>query len=207
MRVKQGCQAALEQWTWQYNHWIGNTGEGGELYTDVALSDLNFTWTGSQITRTFSVPISSLVDKHRDFPEIPAWNWATPRTIVGFLPITRTDAPDSRRLENSVYPMDLRWQVVAVAPGGTFSGWPDWNPNGIGERTYDCAFPTPVAITAPTSGSTITGPVTITAAASDNVGVTAVDFRVDNVLLARDNLAPYSSHGTPHLPRPAPTLS
>ncbi len=50
-----------------------------------------------------------------------------------------------------------------------------------------------VAITGPSSGANITTTsTTITAEASDNVGVTRVRFYVDGVLIGRDNTAPYS---------------
>src|SRR5207247_6424677 len=42
----------------------------------------------------------------------------------------------------------------------------------------DCTPPT-VAITSPASGSTVAGTITISADASDNVGVIGVEFRID----------------------------
>ena len=49
-----------------------------------------------------------------------------------------------------------------------------------------------VSIAAPTSGSTVSGSVTITATASDNVGVTKVVFAVNGGNLGEDASAPYS---------------
>ncbi|MDP2672119.1 MAG: S8 family serine peptidase [Candidatus Daviesbacteria bacterium] len=54
----------------------------------------------------------------------------------------------------------------------------------------DTTAPT-VSITAPSSGSTVSGPVDINVDASDNVGVTKVDFYVDGVLLGSDISSPY----------------
>jgi M6 family metalloprotease-like protein len=48
------------------------------------------------------------------------------------------------------------------------------------------------SITAPSSGATVSGTTTVTASATDNVGVTSVEFYVDGVLAATDNSAPYS---------------
>lgn len=56
----------------------------------------------------------------------------------------------------------------------------------------DTTAPT-VSVTAPTGGATITGSTTITASASDNVGVLGVQFKLDgNILGAEDTAAPYS---------------
>jgi hypothetical protein len=50
-----------------------------------------------------------------------------------------------------------------------------------------------VSVRAPTSGSTVNGVVTISAAASDDVGVTRVDFLVDGTLVSTDTAAPYAA--------------
>ena len=56
----------------------------------------------------------------------------------------------------------------------------------------DVTAPT-VAITAPAGGSTVSGTISMTASASDNVGVAGVQFRLDGVNLgAEDTAAPYS---------------
>jgi leucyl aminopeptidase len=54
--------------------------------------------------------------------------------------------------------------------------------------------PTPpsVALTAPSGGSTVSGTTTLAATATDNVGVTRVDFFVDGVLKGSDTSSPYS---------------
>ena len=58
--------------------------------------------------------------------------------------------------------------------------------------TVDTTPPT-VSVTAPTSGSTLSGVVTVTANASDAGGVAGVQFRVDNQNLgAEDTTSPYS---------------
>jgi leucyl aminopeptidase len=49
-----------------------------------------------------------------------------------------------------------------------------------------------VTITSPTNGSTVSGNVTVAASATDNLGVSKVEFRVDGVLVATDTSAPYS---------------
>ncbi len=49
-----------------------------------------------------------------------------------------------------------------------------------------------VSITAPSSGAFVAGTVAVTATASDNVGVTQIEFYVDNVLKNTDATSPYS---------------
>ena len=55
----------------------------------------------------------------------------------------------------------------------------------------DTTAPT-TAITAPANGATVSGSTTVNASASDNVGVTTVEFYVDNVLKNTDTSSPYS---------------
>ena len=57
--------------------------------------------------------------------------------------------------------------------------------------------PPTTSITAPPSGTTITASTTVTASASDNVGVTSVQFLLDGVVQATDNTSPYSWSWTP----------
>jgi hypothetical protein len=55
--------------------------------------------------------------------------------------------------------------------------------------TVDATPPT-VAVTAPGSGNTVTGSVTVSANATDNVGVVGVQFRVDGATLGAELTAP-----------------
>jgi hypothetical protein len=57
--------------------------------------------------------------------------------------------------------------------------------------TVDTAPPT-TSITAPTSGQTIGGAFNLQANASDDVGVTRVEFYVGNTLVATDSTSPYA---------------
>ncbi len=65
-----------------------------------------------------------------------------------------------------------------------------------GGSTGDTTAPT-VSITAPTAGSTLTGATTVTASATDNVGVTKVEFYLDGTLQTTDTSSPYSWAWTP----------
>jgi hypothetical protein len=55
----------------------------------------------------------------------------------------------------------------------------------------DTTAPT-TSITAPTSGAIVSGTTTVSASASDNVGVTKVEFYLDGVLQSTDTTSPYS---------------
>jgi hypothetical protein len=65
-----------------------------------------------------------------------------------------------------------------------------WLANGSGGGG-DTQAPT-VSITAPLNGATVSGTVSVTATASDNVGVTKVEFYLDGVLQSTDTTSPYS---------------
>jgi len=71
------------------------------------------------------------------------------------------------------------WDAVGVL--GT------WTPCGTG----DTVAPT-VSLTAPSAGSTLTGTATVSASATDNVGVASVDFYAGTTLIGSDTTAPYS---------------
>jgi hypothetical protein len=49
-----------------------------------------------------------------------------------------------------------------------------------------------VSITAPAAGATVSGTTTVTASATDNIGVTRVEFYLDGALQATDTTSPYS---------------
>jgi len=65
-------------------------------------------------------------------------------------------------------------------------------PTEAGAPPSDTTSPT-TSITSPAGGATVSATITISATASDNVGVTQVQFFVDGVLLSTDTTAPYSA--------------
>src|SRR5438093_1331386 len=80
--------------------------------------------------------------------------------------------------------MDAAKTYITVLPG---SSSPPPPPPPPPDTT-----PPAVSITAPANGATVSGSVTVTASASDNVGVTAVTISVDGTTLCVDNTASYS---------------
>jgi hypothetical protein len=73
----------------------------------------------------------------------------------------------------------------------------------VGAGAPDTTAPT-TSVTVPTNGATVSGTVNVTATASDNVGVTNVQFYIDNVLAGSDTTSPYNYSGTP---RASPTAA
>lgn len=61
----------------------------------------------------------------------------------------------------------------------------------VGTGSTDTTKPT-TSLTAPAAGATLTGTVTVSASASDNVGVTKVEFYRGTTLIGTDTTAPYS---------------
>ena len=55
----------------------------------------------------------------------------------------------------------------------------------------DTVTPT-ISVTAPTNNAAVSGTISITASASDNVGVNKVEFYIDGVLLTATNVPPYN---------------
>src|SRR5687768_3613719 len=68
-----------------------------------------------------------------------------------------------------------------------------WTSDPVTVTVFNDVTPPAVSISAPAAGSMARGTVTVSANASDNVGVTGVQFRLDGAPLgAEDTAAPYS---------------
>lgn len=77
--------------------------------------------------------------------------------------------------------------ILGVSRGATWDiGAYEFVPGG-GDVT-----PPSVGLTAPANGATVSGTISITATASDNVGVASVEFLVDGVSKNTDTVAPYA---------------
>ena len=88
------------------------------------------------------------------------------------------------------------WEpATSNSKNGTLISWPQYLKDEARSSTYPATpgdtTPPTVSITAPTAGSTVSGSVNVTATASDNVGVTRVEFYVDSILKATDTTSPY----------------
>jgi len=100
-------------------------------------------------------------------------------------------------------PYTFSWNTTAVADGShSLSSKAYDAANNIGTSasvsvTVDNSAPADTtapttAITAPSAGATVSGTTNVTASASDNVGVTNVEFYVDGVFAGSDSSAPYT---------------
>src|SRR5207244_1788049 len=85
------------------------------------------------------------------------------------------------------------------ADGGVHQGPNELTASGLPRSfTLDDGAPLPdttpptTSITAPANGATVSGTTTVTASASDNVGVSRVEFYLDGALQATDTTSPYS---------------
>ncbi|MCI0561893.1 MAG: Ig-like domain-containing protein, partial [Nitrososphaera sp.] len=99
--------------------------------------------------------------------------------------------------------------ITGVQTGLNATVYPDWQPQHIPSNcsrtpvstiagivclsgTADTTPPT-VSLTAPTNGATVNSTITVSASASDNVGVVGVQFKLDGVNLGtEDTVSPYS---------------
>jgi len=87
--------------------------------------------------------------------------------------------------------------VVSNATTGKVTSPGSGSPNRLlyslfgGGGGGDTTAPT-VSITSPSSGATVSGTVTVSASASDNVGVSRVELWVDGALHSSDTTSPYS---------------
>jgi subtilisin family serine protease/spore germination cell wall hydrolase CwlJ-like protein len=95
-------------------------------------------------------------------------------------------------------PFGTTWDSTAVTPGSHFLTAKAYDAAGnaatsaaVSVTVLDVTPPT-VAITAPAAGASVSGSVAISAAASDNAGVTRVDFFSDGSLIAADTTAPFA---------------
>lgn len=98
-------------------------------------------------------------------------------------------APNHR--SDSTY-IGTHWNIAECATGPSggkwlVATWCGWVPPGPADTTA----PT-TSVTAPTGGSTVSGTVNVTANASDNVGVSKVEFYLDGALKSTDTTSPYA---------------
>jgi len=108
------------------------------------------------------------------------------------------------------YGVDADWRLLATSPainkgvndanvsptdkgGNTRVGAPDLGAYEFGGGGGGDVTPPTVSLTAPANGATVTGTISILATATDNVGVSRVEFYVDDVLIGSDTTSPYGA--------------
>src|SRR5262249_13215440 len=80
------------------------------------------------------------------------------------------------------------YAYITLSTGDEMWSAPIWNDESAGPP--DTTPPT-TSITSPAGGQTVSGTTTVTASAGDNVGVTRVEFYLDNALQSTSTAAPY----------------
>jgi hypothetical protein len=143
---------------------------------------------------TVDVTTGAITPWHAYRQEIAAFNVVTGET-------RRLAQHRSRSIDADYYAMPR----VSTSWGGRYVGWAsNFNQNGVVDiyairfsATTDVTPPT-VSITAPLAGAILTGATTLSATASDNVGVASVQFLLDGVALGPLlTTAPYTTTWTP----------
>jgi hypothetical protein len=102
----------------------------------------------------------------------------------------------------NVAPFNYAWNTTTVANGSyTMTAKAYDNTGNVGTSANvlvtvnnlvsDTTAPT-VSVTTPATGATVSGTVSVAASASDNIGVSKVEFYVNSVLAATDTASPYT---------------
>jgi hypothetical protein len=104
---------------------------------------------------------------------------------------TDTRAPYKTTLDTKKFTNGAH-TLTAIAKDKAGNTGTDSIPVTISNNQADTVAPT-IAITSPAEGATVSGTVTIQATASDNVGVTQVQFLVGTTVIATDTSAPYET--------------
>ncbi|PYQ11174.1 MAG: hypothetical protein DMF80_22450 [Acidobacteria bacterium] len=101
--------------------------------------------------------------------------------------------------EDTAAPYSVTWNSASATPGThTLSAAARDAAGNVGNSapvsvTVPDTTPPTATLTSPASGATVTGTISVTATASDNVGVAGVQFQLDGAPLgAEDTTAPYS---------------
>jgi Big-like domain-containing protein len=178
-------------------------GNGSHTLTAVARDILGAQWTSNSVTVTVSNDITP--------PTVSITSPANGATVSGTITVTANASDnvgvagvrfrlDGANLgaEDTSAPYSVSWNTTGVAAGthtltavardaagNTRTSAP------ITVTVNDSTLPT-VSITSPANGATVSGTITVTASASDTVGVVGVKFFLDGVLAADDTSAPYS---------------
>jgi|GEM_PF-2636302 len=188
--------------TGQKDCWLASGGNRMEdIYVDILDKD-------QELYGQYPWSVAQLTEKENWFM---ALEQATGRKIgVWQIPIGNSTCNNGAR-SNFVETWLTDAKLNALSPyvnrllfGG---GNPGTSGNLPREGAYDCGFfnqrvselfsgsdtQSPTAnITSPSSGQAVSGTITVTVNASDNVGVTKVEFYVDSVLKSTDTTSPYS---------------
>ena len=156
-------------------------------------------WMGAGGIRTGgAVPTSGAITLHVSVWDPDANEFASSIKIKEPVP-GNTNGAETLIASSTASPFDFTFTpsagnhcyyvYVTMNTGDRVFSAPIWINQG---GTPDTTAPT-TAITAPANGATVSGTTAVTASASDNVGVTKVEFYLDNALQSTDTTSPYAS--------------
>jgi subtilisin family serine protease len=187
------------QWTWN-----SQSGPNGSRSLTVRAYDKAGNVGSSQ-------PVTVTAQNDVTPPTVSMTSPAPGATLVGTVELS-ANATDDRGISRVDYYSDYQWIGASATPPFRYM----WNTVNVtaGQRTLTAkatdlsgnettsapvvvtvardTTPPVVSITAPAAGSTLVGTVTISASATDELGVTKVEFFVNGALLGTDSTSPYS---------------
>jgi len=192
-------------------HRLGRTESTNNVFGATPIGAGTTTFTGSltsgtQSTQhTFSVPsgatkisVTLAMPSGADY-DLSLWDVNGLRT-GGWC---STDHSQKNQIANAVYSgYSASPETITVNPPAVFGTWSvgcyDYSGSGtytitvdVTVSTADTTAPT-VSITAPASGATVSDTITISATASDNVGVSYCAYKIDSGSTHSDSSSPYS---------------
>ena len=200
--TNSGFESGLSGWTSAGSTSVSTTAHSGAQSAQVGSTSPG---TDSSIAQTFTLPsnatgVSFWAQIHCN--DTITYDWATATLKDNTTGTTTTIL--AKTCTNTA-----TWvQASAAATGGhsvtlTLSNHDD---NNAGDPTYtlydDVAIttagggdttPPTTSVTAPTAGSTVSGNVTVTATATDNVGVTKIELYADGALISSGTASPFSA--------------
>jgi hypothetical protein len=148
----------------------------GLTATVVSASQINLAWTAS----TDTVGVTGYLVEHCQGTGCTSWVQIGSPTGLSF--------NDVGLLPSTAY----RYWVRAVDAAGNRSGWSSIVSATTASAPAPDTTPPVVNISSPVAGSTVSSVTTITATATDNIGVVGVQFLLDGASLGAEQTAPYS---------------
>jgi hypothetical protein len=145
--------------------------------TGVTTSLPSFVWEPSTNAAYYYVRVSDATGLRID-------KWLKPEEVGCFSGTANCTLNAAVTLSNGAGSWEaLAWNETGYSP---------WSP-ALGFVVSSDAVPPAVAISTPAAGSTLSGTTTVSASASDNIGVAGVQFKLDGVNLGvEDTTSPYS---------------
>jgi kumamolisin len=150
----------------------------------------NGQWTiygGTSCAAPLWAAFTALINQQRQTAQMSTLGFANPTLYtIGTTPASQTADYHDVTMGNNLY--------YQAGPGyDNASGWGSFNgANLFAGLTQPSQNVPTVSITSPANGSTVSGTITITANATDPLGIAHVDFYVDSTLIGSDATAPYS---------------